>query len=194
MTVRALVPQDDDTPSPAVDLVMLAGADLDSDVFVQPKESARRALAHAGVWWVTVPKEAQADAALELRRGAGRRDAIGNVGLSLERADFQALMERRGLLLDDERIPIAHDIRQYFDGPRLRRLARSMLYLRQPAALQAARSDLALLDRLLAGGAAGAPNDLRIGARLYQEWRRQPAAGRFGVVRVIDPERVTIAE
>jgi esterase/lipase superfamily enzyme len=190
--VRALAPDEGDLAPgelPKVDLAALAGADLDSDVFVSREGTARLALPQARVWWVTVPREARADAALELRRGAGRRDAMGNVGVSLRRPDFKALMERRALILDDERIPIAHDINQYFDRPRLTRLVRSMLYLRQPAAPEAAASELALLDRLRAMSSERlAPwnSSSLVSARLYCDWRAHPGAREFGAVTVLD--------
>ncbi|HTE18882.1 MAG TPA: alpha/beta hydrolase, partial [Armatimonadota bacterium] len=157
-----------------VGLVCLAGADLDHNVFAPGAEaSAQQVLPHASVWWFTVPRENTADAVLELRRGAGSRDAIGNRGLSLTREDFNRLMERRALVVDDEFVPISHDINAYYGAQRVTRLAAAIRYLGAPSPPTPSHSLLATLDETLRAelatlAAREAPD--ATSARLYRRW------------------------
>lgn len=173
-------------------LAVLAGADLDQDVF-SPLEAGGvpEALSRVAVWWITVPRKNSADAALELRRSAGRRDAMGNVGLELDRAQFAALIARRGLVIDNRSVPITHDIRAYYTRERLWDLAAALLYLHQPTAPTARRSVLADLDGVLMAAASGQDALPRPGVsasvRLYLRWQHDRSRLDFGPVRLSDP-------
>lgn len=105
-----------------LDVVTLAGADLDHDVFSRNPVVLER----ARQWWVTVPGQDRADAILELRRGAGRPDALGNRGLSLEAAELERLQSRKILVLDRGNIPVGHAFVDYFSETRLQALADSL--------------------------------------------------------------------
>ncbi len=181
-----------DPPHPQLRLgvVSLAGADLDQDVFAHPERStAHYALPQASVWWITCPREKTADGVLELRRSAGRRDAVGNIGLSLQRGDFDALMRRRGLVIDDETIPIGHDILDYYSTRRLRKLAEAVVYLRKPE--QASPHLLAELDRVILSPQEALKLPLEAGSsvssRMYVRWRLYPQAAVYGPVRITSP-------
>lgn len=177
-------------------MAVLAGADLDQNVFSPQEEGGvPEALPRAAVWWITVPRKNSADAALELRRSAGRRDAMGNVGLELERPQLASLIARRGLVIDNRSVPITHDIRAYYTRERLHDLTASLLYLRQPAAPAARESVLADLDAVLAATAAGqdpaAPRpDVSASVRLYLRWQRDRNRTDYGPVRIgVTPTR-----
>lgn len=177
-------------PQLGLGLVSLAGADLDQDVFAHPERTtAHHALPQANVWWITCPREKSADGVLELRRGAGRRDAVGNIGLSLQREDFDALMRRRGLVIDDDYIPIGHDILDYYNTQRLRRLAEALTYLRRPE--QASQHLLAELDRVILSPPEALKLPMQPGSplasRMYVRWRLYPQAAAYGPVRITSP-------
>lgn len=168
--------------------VTLAGADLDCDTFTRAKDTAvRLALRRAQVWWVTVPDKDKADGALELRRGAGKGDAVGNRGLELEREDLDRLLTRRALVIDQGNVPAGHRLTSYYNDRRVKELATSLLYLRDPEAPAAQESVLASLDRVLTAdrdtlASTAAPSTAS--ARLYAAWRRDPAAGQIDTVRI----------
>lgn len=170
-------------------MVVLAGADLDQDVF-SPEETdgVPQALDRAAVWWITVPRKNTADAALELRRSAGRREALGNVGLSLKRSQLQALLARRALVIDSRKVPIVHDILAYFTRGRLESLADSLGYLAGTARNAKHASVLQELDKLLALPGAELPqldpSTLGTSERVYLRWRLHPERSGFGPVRV----------
>lgn len=197
IVLRALVPQarpdekkvviEQPDRTLQVALATLAGADLDEDVFASSQEPhAREALDRARLWWVTVPTSDIADAALELRRGAGRQDAVGNRGLTLYREDLDRLLQRRGLVLDDRLVPITHNIESYYSPERLHDAVGAMAFLRDPS-LPAARASVP------AALAPNGPSDALSEAtrRVYARWREDPTASSFGVVRVTrrEPER-----
>lgn len=167
-------------------LVGLAGADLDEDIFSSRGDAkARLALDRADLWWFTVPKKSVADAVLELRRGAGRRDAIGNLGLTLFRSDLDRLLSRRGLVIDDQEVPITHGIEAYFGDTRLEATLGAIAYLRDPKLLVARRSIPAALEPY--DGPAPATRYVPLASatlRLYAEWRETPGAKSYGSVRV----------
>ncbi|MFN3649878.1 MAG: alpha/beta hydrolase [Armatimonadota bacterium] len=174
-------------------LVALAGADLDHDIFCRPGNTMlARALRHAQVWWVTVPEKNQADGVLELRRGVGKGDALGNRGFKLRRADLDRLLSRRGLVLDEGNIPIGHIFREYYNDLRLGELARALLYLREPTQDGAARSVLARLDGVLLGSPAGdlpleakpAPAEQDRCVQMYERWMVEPRAPEYGLLSV----------
>lgn len=173
--------------APKLGLVTLAGADLDEDVFSSREEPhAREALDRARLWWVTVPPSDIADAVLELRRGAGRRDALGNRGLTLFRADLDPLLERRGLVVDDQFVPITHNIEGYYTADRLRETVGALAFLRDPSLPAAQASVPAALRR------PELPDSLMEATRrVYSRWRSDRTAGAFGVVRVARGERET---
>lgn len=195
VVVRALAPHGaDEEPitQPERELrlgmVALAGADLDTDAFV-PQEPANLApaLPRADLWWITVPRRNSADAALELRRAAGRRDALGNVGLTLTREQLDRLLSRRGLVIDNRSVPIGHDLTDYYNGERLRSIAAALQYLdTPPGAADRSGSVLAILDRILRANPTRLP-DLKhvrgVSARLYIRWRREPERRDYGPVQ-----------
>ena len=168
-----------DTELPArslrVGMVTLAGADLDYDMFCRDRGGVlEQVLGRAQVWWVTVPSAKRADGMLEIRRGAGRCDAVGNRGLKLCRDDFNRLMRRRGLVLDVGNIPTKHGFVDYLNDRRIDSLTASMLYLQSPESPAAQGSVLAALDGVLGADAA----ELRLTSdsnpclRLYAAWRQ----------------------
>lgn len=131
-------------------VVGLLGADVDRDIFARKDlPQAREALDSARVWWITVPDEGHADGILELRRGAGRTDALGNKGMALRRADYDTLLGRRGLVVEHADIPTWHDLADYFSDARCRRLTASLLYLQAPEHKLGQSSILARLDEVL---------------------------------------------
>lgn len=193
VALRALAPEEraDEKPQTVyersrkleVALVTLAGADLDEDVFSSRKEpSAPEALSRAGLWWVTVPQRGSADAVLELRHGAGRRDAVGNRGMTLYRSDLNPLLARVGLVIDNQQVPITHAIEDYYAPERLRDTLGAMAFLRDPN-LPAAKASL---PALLQPNAPSQPPSALAAASLkvYGLWRSDPKAKSFGLVRV----------
>jgi hypothetical protein len=163
-------------------LAAIAGADVDCDIFSREHSAARAALPRAAVWWVTIPDKGKADAMLELRRGAGRGDAVGNRGLELRDEDRDRLLARRALVLDEGDIPVHHAFVDYFHDRRVRSLAWSLLYLQQPDARAAQESELAQLDRVLAGQTTPASAAPSASVRLYAAWRETHAGGKAGSV------------
>jgi len=158
-----------------VGLVTLAGADLDYDMFCREKGGAlEQALGRAQVWWVTVPGAKHADGMLEIRRGAGRCDAVGNRGLKLCRNDLNRLLQRRGLVLDVGNVPIKHGFEDYLNDKRVDSLAASMLYLQSPESPAARGSVLAALDGVLGADATALhlTSDSSPCVRLYAAWRQ----------------------
>lgn len=109
-----------------LDLVAMTGADLDCDLFVRKNRRIRNALGRVDRWWVTVPRPNHADAVLELRRGAGKTEAVGNRGLLLRPEDREALEKRGGLVVDQDGVPPTHDLDRYLNRERLERLAAAM--------------------------------------------------------------------
>ena len=86
-------------------------------------------------------KLAGPDAVLELRHGAGRRDAVGNRGMTLYRSDLNPLLARVGLVIDNQQVPITHAIEDYYAPERLRDTLGAMAFLRDPN-LPAAKASL----------------------------------------------------
>lgn len=170
-----------------VGMVTLVGADLDYDYFCRDHESGlERALGRAQVWWITVPKEKHADGMLELRKAAGRCDAVGNRGLKLCQDDLNRLLGRRALVVDMGGVPTKHEFTDYLTEERVRALVASMLYLEHPEAPAARRSVLAALDEVLNAD----PGTLRLASdgsaclRLYTAWRTNSGAARYPAVAV----------
>jgi len=184
-----LTPIEQPTRVLRIQMAVLAGADLDQDVFSpQEEHGVPEALPRAAVWWITVPRKNSADAALELRRSAGRRDAVGNVGLEMDRAQLSELIARRGLVIDNRSVPITHDIRAYYTRERLLDLTASLLYLHQKTATAARSSVLADLDAVLAAAASGqeaSPSPgVSASVRLYLRWQHDRTRQDFGPVRI----------
>jgi hypothetical protein len=172
-----------------VGMVTLVGADLDYDYFCRDQETGlERALNRAQVWWITVPRDKRADGMLELRRGAGRCDAVGNRGLKLRKSDLNRLLARRGLVVDQGKVPTKHGFIEYLCEDRVRALAASMLYLQDPHAAAGRNSVLAALDGVLAAD----PTTLRASTsddaclRLYTAWRTKSATSRYPAIAVAD--------
>jgi pimeloyl-ACP methyl ester carboxylesterase len=178
-------------------LVVLAGADLDRDAFAahNPK-GVEAALPRAQVWWITVPRRNTADGALELRRAAGRRDAMGNRGLELDREQFDALMRRGGLVIDNGSVPITHDITDYYTDERLEVLQTAMSYLQARSSGQAQAGTsvsarhgglLGALDRILKADPARLPDPGRArgaSGKLYLRWKQEPTRTDYGTVKL----------
>ena len=175
----------------ALGVVTLLGADVDYDAFSRDRaNSALQALSQAQVWWITVPEEKSADGMLELRRGAGRGDAVGNRGLKLSRQDLDRLLRRRGLVLDMGDVPVKHGFADYCSTRRAEALARSLCYLADPTAPGGATSTLAALDRLLSAepGNPRLAGNAGFSARLYAAWRSGRTAPQLPVLAVVDGE------
>lgn len=170
-------------------LVALVGADLDCDRFARKEDLTRMALRRADVWWVTVPKKGAADAVLELRRGAGKPDALGNCGMKLEREDLDLLLRRRALVVDQKDIPATHTLPKYLCPMRADMLASSILYLQDRENPAGQRSVLARLDAVLNGHAEQASGETEDRCvQLYAAWKAQPQKlSRFRFVQVTDP-------
>jgi hypothetical protein len=170
---------------------VLAGADLDQDAFA-PLEtgSVAAALPQSDLWWVTVPRRNSADAALELRRTAGRRDAVGNVGLALTTEQVERLISRRGLVIDNDHVPITHDLTDYYTRDRLHVLAGALGYLRDPRHDTARTCVLRSLDEILAAPTERlttvSPRGRSASERLYLRWRCGPRRTDLGPVRLLD--------
>lgn len=162
-----------------VGMVMLAGADLDYNVFAREESEERNALRRAKLWWVTSPEQGVADGVLELRRGAGKCDAMGNRGLKLEAEDLNQLISRRALVLDEGRVPAKHAFGDYYNQRRVHQLALSMRYMENPNDAIASGSVLARLDQVLKGGTV--PGDCA-SLRLYTAWKQD---GNTGKVRSV---------
>jgi pimeloyl-ACP methyl ester carboxylesterase len=170
-----------------VGMVTLVGADLDYDHFCRDQSSGlERALGRAQVWWITVPKDQRADGMLELRKGAGRGDAVGNRGLKLCQDDLNRLLRRRALVIDMGNVPTKHEFTDYLGEERVRALVASMLYLENPQAPAARTSVLAALDEVLNAD----PATLQVAAkgdpclRLYTAWRTNAGTSRYPAVAV----------
>lgn len=197
VAVTALAPESDrDGSLPVVEptrtlrvgMMALVGADLDTDAFARPEDPARLALRRADVWWVTVPQKGQADGVLEMRKGAGKGDAVGNGGLKLSREDLDLLLDRRGLVVDQKDIPASHALVKYLCEDRVAELTASMLYLQDPGHAAARDCTLAKLDRMLQPGAEAAPADDAC-SRLYATWKTQPERlSKLRVVQVTNPQ------
>jgi hypothetical protein len=204
LTVRALVPEslkaaDGEPPieRPEIRLhlgmVALAGADIDQNAFApQEDSSVAAALDQAQLWWITVPRHNSADAALELRRTAGRRDAMGNVGLELVPEQLERLVRRRALVIDSRRVPITHDLLAYYTEARTKSLVEALNYLVDPKPGKG--GTLELLDQVLLADPQRLPDLASIpdaSVRLYARWRQDPARSRFGYITVL-PRSVAI--
>lgn len=175
-------PESVDTEQPdrtlRLGMVTLAGADLDYDMFCRERGGIlEQALGRAQVWWVTVPNAKHADGMLEVRRGAGRCDAVGNRGLKLCRDDLNGLLRRRGLVLDVGNIPTKHGFIDYLNEKRVGSLMASMLYLQNPENPSGQNSILAALDGVLTADPAGIrlTSDCSPCVRLYAAWRQGAA-------------------
>jgi hypothetical protein len=166
-------------------MVTLVGADMDCDTFVRPGSTARTALRRADLWWVTVPAKGKADGVLELRRAAGKGDAVGNCGMKLEREDLDMLLRRRALVVDQKDIPATHSSPKYMTEWRAEAVVRSIAYLRDPESAFGKSSVLARLDNYLGSSApASTDGDDASCLKLYRTWRERPATEDFGVIQV----------
>ena len=181
-----------------VGMLTLAGADLDYDLFCRKNsDQVRCALPRADVWWVTVPEKDRADAVLELRRGAGQGDAVGNRGLKLDRNDLSAMVARRGLVVDQGNVPTTHAIEEYYNDRRVSELVHSMLYLQQPENPAGQQSVLAKLDGILRGGDSvrtAAADKSDASCRLYAAWLQKPRESNVTLAGVVLAKRSTEAQ
>ncbi|MGV3719702.1 MAG: alpha/beta hydrolase [Actinomycetota bacterium] len=178
-------------------VVTLAGADVDYDAFDRDrKDNVERALGQAQVWWITVPEKKTADGMLELRRGAGRGDALGNRGLKLSRHDVDRLLRRRGLVIDMGDVPVKHGFADYLCAKRVEALIRSYTYLADPMSAEGSVSVLAALDRVL----SSEPSSLRVAngdacsQRLYKTWRLNGPASKYPAIAISNTGRGTVTD
>jgi hypothetical protein len=170
-------------------LAALAGADLDHNVFSRRNGNARAALDRVDVWWITTPAAGGADGVLELRRGAGRGEAVGNRGLDLLPEDLDALVARRALVVDEGEVPATHLLDDYFSATRVSELAAALRYLEQPDDPYLAGTTLARLDAVLRGGSDGSAS-----GKLYAAWSASGDTAGSRSVRVVDaPGRSRVA-
>jgi hypothetical protein len=173
-------------------VVTLAGADVDYDAFDRDrKNSVERALGQAQVWWITVPEKKTADGMLELRRGAGRGDAVGNRGLKLSKHDVDRLLRRRGLVIDMGDVPVKHGFADYLGAKRVEALTRSYCYLADRKSAEGSVSMLAALDQVLSSD----PSSLRVAdgdpcsQRLYKTWRLNGPASKYPAIAISNTGR-----
>ncbi len=117
--------------APTIDFAVLVGADLDHDIFAR-NVAARGFLDRVRMLWLTVPERGNADGALELRRGAGRGDAIGNRGITAPLEVLEPLIARRALVLDVGNVPPTHASEDYFNARRVRELLAAFAWFSDP--------------------------------------------------------------
>jgi hypothetical protein len=128
-----------------VDLVSLAGADLDQDhrlpVFGAGAGSIQ-------LLWITIPERgATRDRVLILRKLTRGKPAVGDRAPRFSAKDLDDLVSNRRLVFDSREIPAGHAILDYYEGGRIRRLADAAVALRTG---EPGRSELlGELDRLL---------------------------------------------
>jgi hypothetical protein len=139
-----------------VDVLALAGADLDEDVALGWEATAPPGEARSPrLWWLTLPNpdgNAGRDRVLVLRKVARGKRAVGNVVPRLRAEQIDNVVGARGLIFDTHRIPRNHDFLAYYSPERLASLAGAAGELQAPWCH--ASPLLETLDRVLA-----APDD-----------------------------------
>lgn len=113
-------------------LVVLAGSDLDFDVFAQSGIEARREDPLVRMMWMTLsPVIGEKDEVLKMREMV-RGQAAGNVFPLMTQAQYDSLFGRKALFIDNEEIPTSHDFLLYYNADRLAQLVPAMLWLASP--------------------------------------------------------------
>jgi esterase/lipase superfamily enzyme len=187
-----------------VESVVLAGADLDADLFVSGPgaRAASAALPRARLWWFTVADRDRKDRALQWRKIHVGEGAIGNAGPQFSAPDTDRLLRERRLVIDMGRVPPSHDYNRYFCAERVAAIvaaidriepwraapAEAVAGFRQtlaatpaPAAEDPTTDLLSRLDQVLAAAPTTASlqpylRDPAMSVRLYAAWRLE--AGR----------------
>lgn len=157
-----------------LDMLVLAGSDLDYDFWYKSGISAREMERRARLTWLTVADYlSKGDKVLNTRkRVRGRAGGSSFPRMTLEQLD-QAVSERR-IFIDREDIPRNHQFLEYYTEARLKRIIDTLKYLTVARAPQP--DELAEIDEILA-----APNELdrllpyldhlSYGAKFYALWR-----------------------
>jgi len=157
-----------------LDMLVLAGSDLDYDFWYKSKISPREMEGRTRLIWLTVADYlTKGDKVLNTRRRIrGRAGGSSFPRLTLPQLD-QTVSERR-LFLDQKEIPRSHQFLDYYEEDRLSRIVGALRYLTEPRAPQP--DELAELDEILA-----APNELSqlltyldrpgYAAKFYAMWR-----------------------
>lgn len=120
-----------------LDVVAMAGADLDYDVnserMPDPEESEFR----PRLFWITIPKIGdRRDRVLRLRNAARRKRALGDSVPHFRGDQLDTLISQRKLVYDTIDIPENHAFINYFGKSRLDRLAAAAAHVRDPASMK----------------------------------------------------------
>jgi hypothetical protein len=135
-------PKKGEAPAPTIrpddplglDIVALAGADLDYDVnserMPDPEESEFR----PRLFWITIPKIGdRRDKVLMIRKAARHKRALGDSVPHFRGDQLDTLISQRKLVYDTIEIPENHALVDYFGKSRIDRLAAAAAQLRDPA-------------------------------------------------------------
>jgi hypothetical protein len=133
--------------TPRVDVLALAGADLDRDLLDRNSGWTQAQLPR--LLWLTMPPFGVGrDRTLILRKLVRETPAIGDEGPRLAEAQFDALMSQRRLVFDAQAVPRDHQFLGYYNPDRLEGLVDAAIALRPQGPRRSAL--LADLDRVLA--------------------------------------------
>ena len=156
-----------------LDLVVLAGADVDQELMLRSQETAGGP--SPGLLWVTLPERGRPrDRVLMLRKLARKRPALGDAGPKLRAAEIDALVGGRRLIFDTLDIPPTHRILNYYNADRLFRLAAAATALRtrRPERFPLLRAlDETLRPTRKESELAQALRNQEASVRLYALWR-----------------------
>ena len=119
-----------------LDMLVLAGSDLDYDFWYKSGLSPREMEGRARMTWLTVADYlGKGDKTLNTRRRVrGRAAGTSFPRMTLPQLD-QAVSERR-IFIDHEDIPRNHQFLDYYEEPRLERILATLRYLTMPRAPQ----------------------------------------------------------
>jgi hypothetical protein len=156
-----------------LDLVALAGADVNQDVAIHSHPTPRGLT--PSLLWVTLPEAGRTrDKVLVLRKLARSKPALGDAGPRFRRGEIDNLIGKRRLVFDTREIPSSHDRLLYFNPARIGDLVDAAVSVRDPR--KSPSSLLRELEQVLR-----APADVRSLAqklsspeatvRLYALWR-----------------------
>ena len=117
----------------AVDVVALAGADLDHDASKNRPPSPEESEHRPRLLWITLPKVgSRRDKVLMLRKSARNKKALGDSVPQFRGDQLDTLVAQRKLVYDSIDIPTNHALVRYFSRGRLDRLAAASVQLRNP--------------------------------------------------------------
>jgi hypothetical protein len=181
--------------------IVLAGADLDTRLFLRGNQApaAAAALARADLWWFTLPEPGTRDRVLVLRDLHVGRRPIGNGGPRFAPGDADRLLREGRLILDVGRVPEQHSQVEYYRRERIAALAGALtrpgtvrVATRLPVGEEAARiigypaaaatrSVVATVHEILASPATPAAlapylADPAVTVQLYAAWKLTAAA------------------